>query len=127
MSTFLSVLIGGLLAILGGFLQAIFADYRDTKRTLFEKRQEAYLSYINALNSVKVNEQDLVNHNKYFPKLEECSPRLKLYGSNSIIGMQKSFEADLYECFEASGFDVVDINLKANRIIDAMRKELKIE
>jgi hypothetical protein len=55
--TLLGVIIGGMLATIGGFIQSWYVKHNENKAYLRSKRDEAYLGYIEALLQLKENQR----------------------------------------------------------------------
>ena len=122
----LPVIVGGLIAIAGGVVQAILSSKNSLKQQRIAKREEAYLEFIDALLRVTVDYQfNEVNSNGFWTILKAANAKLNLYGSKKIIELSQEFQAHLEDCYDNHW----DRGTEAKKweLIEAIRKELRIE
>ncbi len=124
--TILSGIVGGILTMLGGFVQNWYATTNQNKAYLREKQHEAYLGYIEALLQVKENQNGQIKFKDYHKKYEIIISKVRMYGSKSVLRKINYFEDLLYECWECN-FNVNNIIHEIDNVIKIIRQELNVK
>ena len=123
----LFIVIGAVLALGGGFIQSWYNNRKERKSYLLQKREEAYLKYIDALYELREDNMDgSVKFHNYSPKYRNVKPEIALFASKKVIERIKVYESWLEECWEVN-FNVNDVITEANNIISFIRDELSIK
>lgn len=119
------VCIGGIIGIMGSFAQTAFASRKDFALQRREKREEAYLCFVDALLTVVVDDsRNEVSASKFWPTFRKAQAKIYLYGSKKIIKLVLEFQLHLDECWE--NHCDMGTEQKKQILIDAIRKELGI-
>lgn len=122
------VIIGGLLALAGGTIQSYITVKNVTNQKRNEARENAYLSYIDALLKIRVDDEyGRVKTKEFWESFCNVQAKLRLYGSKNIINESQNFEGHLYECFQCGNIDIGNTEILKMSLIDSMRKELHID
>lgn len=125
--TIIGIILGGILATLGGFIQNWYQARKENKSYIRIKRDEAYLGYIEALLNLKENHTGIVQFGDFNSKYSIVKSKLKLYSSNTVLKEIEKHQDMLYECWECNGVDINDAIPKINSIIDILRKDLNVK
>lgn len=126
MENLIAVIVGGVIGIAGGLIQVVMMYKNNIRISLLTKREEAYLTYIEALLKIKVDDLEVVHYTKFFPIYHEAEAKLQLYGSDNIKDMDIKLRDCLFECFE-SGYDVNGMSEMVKNVISAIRDEMNIK
>ena len=121
----LPVVVGGVIAIAGGAVQGYINHKYEKKQARIDKREEAYLDYIEALLKIEVDDQfNEVKTTGFWAAYQMAHGKLELYGSEKILKLAREFNWHLQECWEMHSDNGTEA--KKERLIEAMRKELDI-
>ena len=120
------LLVGASLVLITNIIQVTFQHKKERKIILSEKRDKAYLGYINALLQLKLDYEDgSLEFEDYYNSYRQIQGELRLYGSASVKKRIKEYEELLEEAWEIRyGNDAIE---EVDTVIDFVRKELGIE
>lgn len=120
------LLVGAVLAMAGGFLQSWYSNKKERDNHLLEKRENAYLAYIDALLELRETDYGSIDFKSYMPKYNRIKAQLLLYSNSDFRSQMKEYDSWLYECFEAN-FNVYDVINKIDSMVDLCRSQLNIK
>ena len=124
--TLFPVLLGGFLAIIGGAVQSLLSIRNNARCARIEKREDAYLGYIEAILKIKVDYKlGRVIIDGYWDKFQNIQAKLRLYGSKNILDLEATFADNLYESWDC-GYDVTNIEMQKDILLRAIRAELNV-
>lgn len=120
------LLVGAVLAMAGGFLQSWYSNKKERDNHLLNKREDAYLAYIDALLELSETDCGSIDFKAYMPKYNKVKAQLLLYSNNNFRNQIKEYDSCLYECFNAN-FNVYDVINKIDSMVDLCRSQLNIK
>lgn len=125
--TLLGVMIGGLIGLVTGFIPSWYTTRENEKMRLREKSEEAYIGLIEALNKLTVDRMMNINFSDFSEEYENSKAKVKLYGSSKLLKHIDNLFSDLdYAWNYYNGTDIDDIVGNKEKVINAIREELKI-
>ncbi len=125
--TLIGVVIGGILATIGGFIQSWYVTKNENMAYLRMKQEDAYLGYVDALLQLRENQMGVLQFKDYSHKYSIIKSKLKLYGSKSVLDKISKYEELLDECWECNGINVNNVISEIDKIIEIIRNELKVK
>lgn len=118
--------VGALLAIVGGVAQTFFNHKSERKAVLSEKREKAYLGYIDALLKLEVDHRDgTLEFEEYSNNYRKIEGELRLYGSERIKKHVLKFQERLDEAWKINNENGAIEEIE--NMIGFIRKELGID
>ena len=120
------LLAGAFIAIISSIIQAHFIRKNERKAILLEKREKAYLGYIDALLKLKVDHKyNSLIFEEFSSSYRNIEGELRLYGSERVKKHIRKYQERLDEAFEINNENgaVEEID----NLIEFIRKELGIE
>ena len=122
----LFILVGAFLALIGSVVQTIFIRKSERKVVLSERREKAYLGYIDALLKLKIDhDYRLSGFEEFFNNYRKIESELRLYGSERAKKHIKKYQELLDEAWEINNENGAIEEI--DNIIEVIRKELGIE